>query len=110
MVLFGKYITKTFQVGFVALCGLATASCGYTAEREWARLHLIGTPEPPVTNLPSALRTCVEMHDPDRLHDLNKGRKYLTSGWFVGNSRREPVLRCMKQNGWMAVPTQIYTS
>jgi len=105
----GGYCAKIFQIGLVATYGLLTASCAYTFERQWTRAHLAGAPELPVTDFSRSLRSCVATYDPDRLRDLDEGREYLTSGWFVDFDRMLPVIQCMKEHGWTAMPVNIYT-
>jgi hypothetical protein len=51
---------------------------------------------------------CIAAHDNERLADIDQGREYPISGWFVNSARTTPVVLCMQERGWLAVPTSLY--
>lgn len=99
----------------LAAC-LPLTGCVYTAERYWVREstpnHL--GPRVPLQEIMEkrgpffeALRACVIAHDPERLPELEAGRGYPTSGWFMESERHDAVLSCMRNQGWATMPATL---
>ncbi|MDE1148386.1 MAG: hypothetical protein PW843_17505 [Azospirillaceae bacterium] len=101
------------RLGVVALC-LPLAGCFYTGERQWtyggpvshgvARIQAVADGQ---AMFPQLLRACVAANDPGRLADLDAGKEYPTSGWFIDNDRHDAVLRCMRAQRWDLRPTTL---
>lgn len=99
--------SKALQISIVLACSFVVVSCAYTVERKWVQGRGPGTQGHPISDFSSTLRSCVATYDPDRLQDFDEGREYRISGWFVDSGRTGPVIRCMEENGWLAMPTTL---
>jgi hypothetical protein len=56
---------------------------------------------------PETLHACVAAHDPDSLPDVEAGRGYPLSGWFIDTDQHKAVLHCMALQNWYATPTTL---
>ncbi len=104
---------RNLRTGIVLACCVSLASCAYTVERKWVPGHGPRTHGDAMAgfataaDFPAALRSCVAKYDPDRLQDLDAGHEYRISGWFV-SSKTGPVVGCMEEKGWLAMPTTLF--
>ena len=101
------YAAAALLVGVAIACG-AILSWVYTAERKWAPGHALGEGNYFDADFPTALRGRVAAHDSGRLADLDQAHEYRISGWFVDYEWTTPVIQCMREKGWLAVPTTLY--
>jgi hypothetical protein len=58
------------------------------------------SPSRPDTFLRSDLHECVSTYDADRLAEIDQGREYRISGWFIDRPHTDAVINCMKIKGW----------
>jgi hypothetical protein len=82
----------------------------YMPEREWS----LGIPtdryrskqaqeafiEDRHAHFPAELRDCIASQDPSHLDDIDAGKKYRLSGWFIDRQATSRVIRCMQGKGW----------
>ena len=107
-----------WRTGAMAALTFTLAACAYTVERRWTYTFNLSSPrqsfearaleaDEAKKHFSDTLRDCVSKFDPGHLVTFDETREYQISGWFVDSDRTGPVIRCMSEKGWIAVPTTL---
>jgi len=107
-----------WRIGVVMALAFTLGSCAYTVERKWT-YTFNPSPQPRTFEQQKAeadeaemrfqdtLRDCISKFDAGRLSAYDETHDYRISGWFIDSDRTGPVIHCMREKGWIAMPTTL---
>lgn len=104
------WIGLTVGIGTLVLLflGIVTSQL-YTAERQWVPGSMGDVDPPRTVPFDTALPACLSRYDPAAINNLARTGRYRVSSWLVREPQTTDVSSCMKRQGWLLMPTNLYT-